>query len=54
MVDFSMCSDDTCPSAGYCKRNEKSGTTPDPIRQSYADFDREGDRECDFIVPVQY
>ncbi len=35
MADISMCSSTGCPLRHQCRRNAASGTTPDPVAQSY-------------------
>jgi hypothetical protein len=40
-VDFAMCKAECCL-AQTCRRHPKSGTKPDPNRQTYADFHDDG------------
>lgn len=44
MPDISMCQDASCPSHYRCYRFT---ATPDDLRQSYVNFDRAGEEECD-------
>lgn len=52
MTDTTMCASIDCHSRKTCLRNEASGTTPHPTRQSWANFDAGRDDElwCDHYV----
>ena len=50
MPDISMCRDKTCPSRTVCYRFT---AVPNPLRQSYASFDRKGMRTCGDYWPCE-
>lgn len=53
MPDITMCGDMDCPMANNCYRNEKSGTKPNPYRQSFfMDSPRKEDGTCDYEAPT--
>lgn len=52
MPDISVCVDDACPSKERCFRHEASGTVPDPVWQSWADYTalRAGRDKCEQFI----
>lgn len=47
MPDITMCAAKKCKLSDTCYRHADSGTRPDPLRQSYADFGADIHGLCD-------